>query len=155
MLSLVPALAIAFSQTAPAASPLDVLKPFEGTWKGTFKAGTTTMDIDLSWVRFGGHWSELSYTYTRGTVKLDYRVMITPNTAGDGFKVWAFGVDAKEPQPYTGKMEGGVFSSIRTEKDPLVVGFSLDKDKQLIMTVTTRTEPPTEIGRAVMKRVGG
>ena len=136
-------------------SLLDSLKQFEGHWKGPFKMQQTAMDVDMTWKSFGGHWVELSYTYTAPKLKLEYRVLISTNEKGDGFNVWSFGNDAKTADLMTGKMESNVLKVDRVAKDPFTIQFSLSDQKELQMKIVTRGDNPKEVGGAVLKPVTG
>jgi hypothetical protein len=131
---------------------LDSLKPFEGQWKGDFKSGETQMDIDMTWKRFGGHWAEVSYTYSTASFKLEYRVLMVANKENTGFSVWSFGNDAKVPEEMTGKMEGGTLVVNRAGKDPLNLKFFLSQEKNLVMSLVTKTDGK-EIARGDLKPV--
>ncbi|HLO98219.1 MAG TPA: hypothetical protein VK171_06465 [Fimbriimonas sp.] len=130
---------------------IDQLKPFEGQWKGEFKSGTTKMDIDMTWKAFGGHWSEVSYTYSTPQFKLEYRVLMTANKENTGISVWSFGNDAKVPEEMTGKMDGSTLVVNRGGKDPFNLKFSLTEDKKLIMSLVTKTDAK-EIARGELTK---
>src|SRR5215510_1716789 len=98
--TLVATAALAFTPQAGTQKPsiLDSLKPFEGHWVGVFAMGTTKLDVDMTWKPFAGRWSEVSYVYSSGPVKLDYRVLMTPNAENNGFNLWMFGNDMPVPE---------------------------------------------------------
>lgn len=148
-------LGIVFQGSTPAQKPSiwDGLKQFEGHWTGPFKMQTTNLDVDLTWRRFGGHWAEVSYTYTAPSMKLEYRVLMTPNEKGDGFTVWSFGNDAKVPDQMIGRMDGKALKVDRVAKDPFTIQFQVNEKNELLMKVMTQGENPKDLGGAVLTQV--
>lgn len=134
-------------------SPLDGLKQFEGHWKGEFTMGTMKMDVDMTWRPFAGRWNEVIYTYTAGQMKLDYRVMISSNAENNGFNLWMFGNDMPTPDQMKGAMEGKVFNIIHLRENQPDLKFSIDGDKNMVMSVTNPSAGNKEIAHALLKPV--
>lgn len=134
-------------------SLLDSLKQFEGHWKGIFALGSIKMDVDLTWKPFAGRWAEVSYTYTTPKMKLEYRVMVTPNPENKGFNIWMFGDEMPTPDLMTGVMEGKTLNVIHNRQNEPDVKFSIDAQKNLVIRVVSSVEKDTEIGHAALKKV--
>lgn len=115
--------------------------------------GVMKMDVDLTWSSFGGRWSEVSYSYSSGKMKLDYRVLITQNSDNSGFSVWMFGNDMPTPDTMKGAMDGKILNILHERKDQPDVKFWIDGDKNLVMSATSSDEKHKEFARGLLKRV--
>jgi len=137
----------------PQKSVMDQLKPFEGRWKGVFTMGQSKMDVDMTWAPFAGRWAEVSYTYSMPNLKLEYRVLMTANAKNDGFDIWMFGNDMPTADIMTGKMEGKTLVVVHNRASTPDVKFSIDADKNMVLTVIMPGEKPTTMGGGVLKPV--
>lgn len=141
-------------QDAPKpASLMDSLKQFEGHWMGNFTMGTMKMDVDMVWKPFGGNWDEVAYTYSNAKTKLEYRVMMTPKADNSEFGVWMFGNDARTPDPMKGVMDGKTLNILHDRNDQFIVKFSIDDQKNMIMSVVTSDAKHTEIAHGKLTAV--